>query len=370
MTWASIGDGTLMSLRKIGVEEELMLVDPATHRLTAVSERAVRANEEHTEVAHELFLQQIETSTPPVEKVDELLQGIVDGRRAVGQAAAAAGARAVAMPLPVLAENGPAITPKDRYRRIQEEYGELARQALVCGMHVHVDVREDEAVPVVDGIRPWLPMLLALSANSPYWQGRDTAHASWRSQVWKSWPAATTAQPYGDAETYRQVGRTMLAWGAGLDEGMLYFDVRLAASYPTVEIRIADVCTEVDDAALVAVLARALVSTAARASEVPTWRADLLHVATWRAARWGLSADLVHPLEHRLVPPRVLFEATVQHAREALEETGDLDFVTDAFERLVARGGGATRQRRVHESRGDLRAVVEDLADRTDESWS
>ena len=157
------------------------------------------------------------------------------------------------------------FTPKSRYRRIQSEYGELARQALVCAMHVHVDVADDEeAVRVVDGIRPWLPLLVALSANSPFWQGRDTGHASWRSQVWSRWPTAGAAQPFGDVATYR-AGRASgcSSWGAGLDPGMLYFDVRLAAHYPTVEIRVADVCTDVEDAALVALLARALVTTVA-----------------------------------------------------------------------------------------------------------
>jgi carboxylate-amine ligase len=359
-----------MSVRKIGVEEELMLLDPASGRLMAVSQGAVRANEADEEVEHELFLQQIETSTPPCENADELRNGIVAGRRAVGEAAGAAGARAVAMPLPVLPEDGPAVTPKARYRRIQSEYGEMARQALASGMHIHVDVGEDEAVRVLDGIRPWLPLLLALSANSPYWEGRDTAHASWRSQIWTRWPAAAAAQPYGDLATYREVGRRMLEWGAGLDTGMLYFDVRLAENYPTVEIRVADVCTDVEDALLVALLSRALVSAAADSSDVPMWRAELLHVASWRAARHGLAGDLVHPLEERLASPRSVFEAAVDHARPALEESGDVELVTDAFERLVARGNGATRQRRVCEMRGDLRAVVEDLADRTEQSWS
>ena len=239
-----------MSLRKIGVEEELMLVDPTSGRLTAVSQSAVLANETDEEVEQELFLQQIETSTPPCERADDLLAGLRAGRRAVGEAAAAAGARAVAMPTPVLHEDTEDFTPKSRYRHIQAEYGEMARQALVCAMHMHVDVAsEEEAVRVVDGIRPWLPPLVALAANSPYWQGRDTGHASWRSQVWSRWPTAGAAQPFGDLATYRAVSEQMLGWGAGLDAGMLYFDVRLSEAYPTVEIRVADVCTDVEDAA-------------------------------------------------------------------------------------------------------------------------
>ena len=356
--------------RKIGVEEELMLVDPSTLRLSGVSQPAVDANETDSEVEQELFQQQIETSTPPCRDADELLAGLRAGRRAVGEAAAAAGVRAVAMAAPVLPEEDEDFTPKARYRKIQAEYGELARQALVCAMHTHIDVDSDEeAIRVVDGIRPWLPLLVAISANSPFWQGRDTGHASWRSQVWNRWPTAGSAQPFGDVATYRDVSERLVGWGAGLDPGMLYFDVRQARDLPTVEVRVADVCTDLEDAVLVALLTRALVTTTAGDPDPVTWRGDLLRAATWRAAKVGLSDDLVHPVEGRLVPPRQVFGAALAYARAALEEAGDLDTVTEGFERLVSRGNGATRQHRVRETGGDLRRVVEDLARRTEESW-
>ncbi len=361
-----------MTVRKVGVEEELMLVDPGTGRLTAVSRAAVRANEAEEEVGEELFLEQIETSTPPCRTADELSSSLRAGRRAVGEAAAAAGARAVAMAAPVLQEpEDVAITPTPRYRRIASEYGELVSQALVSAMHVHVDVADDEeAVRVVDGIRPWLPLLVALSANSPFCQGRDTGHASWRSQVWNRWPTAGAAQPFGDVAGYRAVTEQMMAWGGGLDAGMLYFDVRLSTRFPTVEIRVADVCTDLDDAVLVALLARALVTSVAAQPDPATWRGDLLRVASWRASRHGLADRLVHPTEGVLVPPRELFAAALGVAGPALEEAGDLDRVRDGLERVPARGNGATRQRSVFERTGSLPAVVDDLARRTEESWS
>jgi glutamate---cysteine ligase / carboxylate-amine ligase len=364
-----------MTVRKIGVEEELLLVHPTTGRLTDVSAGAVRASEladgADAEVEHELFLPQIETATPPCEKADDLRAGIVAGRRAVGRSAAAAGARAVAVPAPVLPGSEQEFTRKPRYLRIEREYGELARQGLVCAMHVHVEVEDDaEGVAVIDGIRPWLPLLVAVSANSPYFRGADTGHASWRSQLWGSWPAAGPGQPFGDVDTYRAVGRRMIDWGGALDEAMLYFDVRLSAQYPTVEVRVADVCTDVEDAVLTALLARALVTTVAAERPPAPWRADLLRFAGWRAARHGLGSDLVHPVDGTLAPVRDVFEATVGYARDALEEAGDLDVVRESFERLLARGGGATRQRRVWESTGDLARVVGDLARRTEESWA
>jgi carboxylate-amine ligase len=360
-----------MAARKVGVEEELMLVDPGTGMLTALSPSAVSANDSEQEVAAELYLQQIETSTPPCEDADALLAALTAGRQAVGEAAAAAGARAVAMPTSVLPEEQGKITPTPRYLKIAQQYGEQARHALVSAMHTHVEVSSDEeAVRVIDGIRPWLPLLIALSANSPYSQGHDTDHASWRLQVWNRWPTAGAAQPFGDVETYQRVARQLIDWGGGLDRGMLYYDVRMAESYPTVEIRVADVCTEVEDALLVALLARALVTTVAQDAAAPTWRGDVLKVAGWRASRFGLADRLVHPTDLSLASPRSVFEATVEHVGPALEEAGDLVLVRDSFDRLVARGNGATRQRRTFEASGSLRAVVEDLADRTEESWA
>ena len=366
-----------MPIRKIGVEEELLLVDPDTRRLASVAEAAVRANESDAEVERELFLQMIETSTPPCDRADDLDTSIRAGRRALGSAAAAAGARAVAVAAPVLDDEDGHFTGKPRYRKIAAEYGEMARQGLVSAMHMHVDVTDDEeAVRVVDGIRPWLPLLVALSANSPFYRGRDTGHASWRSQVWSRWPTGGPREPFGDLTTYRAVGEAMTGWGGAIDEAMLYFDVRLSTTYPTVEIRVADVCTDVEDACLVALLARALVDRSAQRLESgddppsPPWRADLLRVATWRAARFGLAAGLVHPVEQRLAPSHEVFAAAIEHARASLEEHGDLEQVTTSFERLRARGGGATRQRAVHEATGSLEKVVDDLADRTEDSWT
>jgi carboxylate-amine ligase len=161
----------------------------------------------------------------------------------------------------------------------------------------------------------------------------------------------------------------MTHWGGALDPAMLYLDARLSARYPTVEIRVADVCTDPEDSVLVALLARALVETAAAAPATGAWRADLLRVAAWRASRHGLTDDLVHPVEGRLAPPREVFSALSAHVGPALREAGDEERVVDAFDRLMARGTGATRQRRVLEASGDLVEVVDDLARRTEESW-
>ncbi len=316
-------------------------------------------------VEEELFLHQIETQTPPCSSLTELAREVRRSRRAICESAAAAGAAAVAVGTPVLIDEETAVTPRPRYLRIREEYGELAASALACAMHVHVDVESpEEGVRVLDGIAPWLPVLIALSANSPYAGGRDTGYASWRSQVWGRWPSHGTGQAFGDLPTYRDVTERLIEWGAALDDGMTYFDARLSQSYPTVEIRVADVCTGIEETVLVAALARALVATAAEKEQRP-WRSELLRAATWRASRHGLASQLVDPATMRLAPAREVIGSLLDHTRPALEEAGDHAEVRDLVEQQLAQGNGATRQRRTFERTGSLEAVVLDAVERT-----
>ena len=368
-----------MTVRRVGVEEELLLIDPRSGELAAVSDRALRATPDvdGVEIEQELFLQQIETGTTAQLDLAELEGDIRRARRVAGAAAAAAGAAAVAVASPVLVPQVPEVTPKDRYLTMMDRFGAIARDQVVCGMHVHVDVdSEDEAIGAFDRMRPWLPVLLALSANSPFWQGQDTGYASWRTQVWKRWPTAGPTEPFGSAEGYRRATQALQATGAALDAGMLYFDARPSRRYPTLELRSADVCTDVGDAVLQAALARALVTTTAQASAadepVPCMRTDLLRAATWRASRFGLADTLVHPSGGggRLAPARDVVDALVEHVEPALTATGDRLRVAHLVDTVFASGTGADTQRAVASAAdGDLSAVVADLARRTRESF-
>jgi carboxylate-amine ligase len=280
----------------------------------------------------------------------------------------------VGAPLPVLDDEEPPITPKPRYERIVREFGAIGRSTVVGGMHVHVGVEsDDEGVGVIDRLRPWLPVLLALSANSPYSWGIDTGYASWRSQTWSRWPSAGPPEEFGDASGYRAAAQALIETGAAIDAAMLYFDVRLAESYPTVEIRVADVGAEVEGSVLVAALARGLVTTAAgawqRGEPSPGWRAELVRAATWRAARDGLSDKLVHPETGRLVRAREAVDALVRHVAVALDAAGDRGDVDRLLADLASRGAGSARQRSVFEANGTLEAVVDDLLERTEASY-
>ncbi len=359
-----------------------MLVSPDTGRLMAVSQRALKAHhaaadrrseDSSGQVEHELFLQQIETGNTPASTLADLESELRRSRAAVGTAAAAAGARALAVGTPVVAGGDHHVTPSPRYQLIVDEFGEVGRQACVCGMHLHIDVVDEaEAVAVVDHLRPWLPVLRALSVNSPFWLGRDSGYASWRTQVWSRWPTAGPAEPYRSVEGYRAATQRLIATRAALDKGMLYLDARLSERYPTVEIRVTDVCTETDDILLIAALTRALVETAVgsatEGTETPH-RSDALRSAHWRAARFGLADRLVSPLSQQLEPARAVIEETVESVRDALDEYDDTERVADLLERLIARGSGASRQRAVAEATGNLEDVVRDLDRRFTATW-
>jgi glutamate---cysteine ligase / carboxylate-amine ligase len=261
----------------------------------------------------------------------------------------------------------PETTPESRYERMTSRFGLPAREALTCGCHVHVEVGSpEEGVAVLDRVRPWLPVLLALSANSPFWQGEDTGFASYRYLTWSRWPSAGPTALFGSPAGYRAAVDAMLETGTILDAGMIYFDARLSARYPTVEFRVADVCPSPADAALLAGLSRALVETAAgewRAGTEPDpVRIEVLRLAHWRAARSGLADELVAPWSWRPVPAWAVLEGLVAHVRDALRSAGDVDVVAEGLDRLRERGTGAAVQRAVFEREGDLGAVVRSAA--------
>ncbi|GAA4895216.1 glutamate--cysteine ligase [Streptomyces coeruleoprunus] len=363
-------------MRSVGVEEELLLVDPRTGEpqalSTAVLAIAARRNEGRAHAfTKELQGQQLEFGTSPRTAMSDLAAEIERCRGEAARHAAEAGAAVVALatsPLPV----APALNDGRRYRWIREHFGLTALEQLTCGCHVHVSVGSDEeGVAVLDRIRPWLSVLLALSANSPFWQGHDSGYSSYRSRVWGRWPSAGPVELFGSADRYHQQVSDLVSTGVLQDEGMVYFDARLSHTYPTVEIRAADVCLDASTTVLVAILARALVDTAAR-----EWREGepparhpigLLRAAAWRAGRSGLDDELLHPLTMRPAPAERVVQALLGHVEAALDDNGDLAHAHKALADLMGGGTGAHVQRDLLRRYGTLRAVVAECVRRTQE---
>ena len=255
------------------------------------------------------------------------------------------------------------ISDNERFRDMAETFGQVARRGTTCGMHVHVAIDSpEEGVRCIDRITPWLPILLAVSTNSPYEEGRDTGYASWRTQLWSTWPSAGPTEPFGSHDGYRRACERMMASGAARDPGMLYFDARLSVEHPTLEVRVLDAVTDPEDVGLLTALVRALVETAANGwpEALPVWRAEELRAARWRASRYGLADRLLDPVTHALRPAREAPSSLVDLVADRLEEAGDSERVARGVERVLG-ATGASRQRAAYERTGSLEGVVDDV---------
>jgi carboxylate-amine ligase len=341
----------------LGVEEEFLLVDPDSGRPRAVSHMALAADA-GPELTGELQREQLETATRPCATLDELGSELRRARAAAADAAAEAGAELAALATSPL-EVEPTVAPTRRYQAMRRRFGLTAAEELTCGCHVHVAVAsDDEGVAALDRIRPWLAPLLALTANSPFWQAADSGYASYRSQVWQRWPSAGVYAAFGSPAGYHGTVQAMVDSDTVLDRGMVYFDARLSADHPTLEVRVADVCLDVDDAVLLAALTRGLVGTAVRewraGSPADPVRLELLRLAGWQAARSGVDGALLDPGSWRPRPAAEVLDGLVAHVAPALEDAGDLQRVRELLADVVARGTGARAQR----DAGDPRAAV------------
>ena len=351
-------------MRSFGVEEELILVDAQTAAPVAAAPRILASGRAGGDVALEAEIQQemIEVVGDPCTTADEVTAGIAVGRRHADEAARAVGARAVPLGTSPLAVT-PHPNPAPRYAEMMRRYGVTARRSLTCGFHVHVAVDSpEEGVGVLDRIREWLPTLLALTGNSPFWQGVDTGYASYRYDVWSRWPCAGPNPVFGTVDAYRQHEQSLLSTGTLLDAGMLYFDARLSRHHPTVEVRVADICRRAEDAATIALLCRGLVESAAlrwRAGEEPIG-ADvrLIRLATWRAALTGVRGEHVDLSTGRSRGVAGAVEALLRYAEPGLAVSGDGDLVRAGVRSILRRGTGADWQREQFARRGRLEDVV------------
>ncbi|MBG6095431.1 carboxylate-amine ligase [Nocardioides luteus] len=365
-------------VRTVGVEEELLLVDAETGVPRSVASEVLRVARRHGDtetdevggsVGPEMQKQQVETDTPPEEYLGLLELDLRRWRDKARAAAKEAGALILASgttPLPVR----PQTFEDERYAAITEQFGLTASEQLTCGCHVHVSVdSDDEAIGALDRIRTWLPVLLAVSANSPFWHGDDSGYASFRSQAMTRWPTNGPTEVFGSAQAYADHLRLLIDTGVPLDEGMAYFDARPSRNYPTLEVRVADVCLDPRDAVLIAGLARALVETGARewaqGEPADPTSVAVLRLAMWQAGRHGVSGDLLDPRTHRPRPARDVVDQMLEHIGPALRDTGDLARVEQGIDRVFTRGTGSTTQRRIRSEVGRLDRAVIRLAELT-----
>lgn len=259
------------------------------------------------------------------------------------------------------------VTKKPRYEQIAQHYREVAQRRTACGCHVHIGIADrDIAVQVLNRVQPWLPILLALSASSPFYDGADTGYQSSRTLLWGGFPVAGMPNIFSSHKEYLAKVQILIDTGSILDPGNIYWDARLGIKYDTLEFRIADACTTVDEAILQAALCRALVLTCineiANNRPLHAVQPELLRAATWRAARSGLDDDLIDVVAEEKVTATIMLDRLLNYLRDTLEELGDWDEIVDLADQTRQRGTSARRQHQVLARTGRLEGVVDELA--------
>ncbi|GAA2776205.1 hypothetical protein GCM10010521_63670 [Streptomyces rameus] len=358
----------------VGVEEEYLLVDPVTREVDPAGDQVVALASSSglgDRVSVELTRYQVEARTDPHVESKDLGEQIRAMRAAVADSAAQLNLRIVSSGSPVL---GPAAPPPlsrgPRYALSAATFRALDDEQTACALHIHIGMPDlTRAVQVSNHMRCRLPVLIALSANSPYWLGRDTGYASWRTMAWARWPVSGPPPYFASRGHFDDLVGGLLEAGAILDRGGLYWDIRPSHHVPTLEIRVADAVTTAEETLLLCAVVRALAATALKAvadgEPAPRPRPEVLRAACWRAARDGLTGHSLDPVTSALIPSPVHIEQCLAAVEPALRDHGDLELVRTGWNRLCADGNGADRQRVVHQRRSSLPDVVDHLITHT-----
>ena len=352
----------------LGVEEEFVLLDPSTGATVLAGPDLVRMLGGEPGIQQELMRFQVETGTRVCTGLDDLGGELIRLRRLAAAAAAHLGCRLVACGVaPYRTPGLAAVTGQSRYQELARRYAPVVAEAGTCGCHVHVGVpSRDLGVQVLARLRPWLAPLLAVSANSPIAGGHDTRWASWRYVIQARWPTAVPPAAWPDAAAYDAAVRRLIGHGAALDERSVYFLARLSPRYPTIEVRVADVCLDAGTAVLLAGLTRALVATALaetrRGTPPPAVPARLVAAALTAAARHGLAGAGVDPVTGQPAGAPALRARLLDYVYPALSDHGDTETITRLLRRLDQRGTGADRQRALFTSAASTPAFITALA--------
>jgi glutamate---cysteine ligase / carboxylate-amine ligase len=360
----------------LGVEEEYQLLDGRTLDLVQHIETmldAVSGHELEERINAELMQSVIEITTPVCRTIADVNHALLELRGYVTEVARSKGLRVgSAGTHPFSLFERQRITAKDRYRALIDQMQYIARRELIFGMHVHVAVDDPEkAIKVVNGLLPQLGPLLALSASSPFWRGEPTGLASSRQMVFSAFPRSGPPPRFRDYADYAEVVGQLERSGCIADYTSIWWDIRLHPRLGTVEIRICDAVTRVEDAVAIAAYCQALVKHLSErydaGEEIPSYHRILTSENKWLAARYGLEApvmDLGSGRRNRIPVARLVRRTLAEiapHARELGSER-ELEGVRD----ILSRGSSADRQLRIYNANRDIVEVAREIADATE----
>lgn len=333
-----------------GIEEEFILTDRSTlspASLTVQQKKALMALPSHRgRVTTEWLDCQIEYATPVLRTATEAFESLIAFRKMLSSTAHDLGLIATGLgTAPQISGVPPTISDGDRYREMAALAPAIAAEQFINGMHVHVGIPDRETgVLALNGMRRWLPVLTALSANSPLWRGTDSGFASWRSIQYRRWVIYGTPPHFHDADDYDSQVTALQRSDLVDDEAMVGWLVRLSPHHQTVEIRACDVQLHAEDALMLALLIRALVNAEVDSPNANAVPAELIDVAHWQAARSGLAGNLMDAEAQKSVPAATAVWTMFGRALPGLVRSDDEERVRAGLRRMLRFGTGATRQ--------------------------
>ena len=359
----------------IGVEEEYQIIDPETRELRAYITEILEAD--HVvlrQVKPELHQSIVEVGTTVCTTPDEVRTQLVQLRGGVMELAARKGLKiAAAGTHPFSHWQDQAITQMERYANTRESMAQLAEQLLIFGTHVHIGIEDkDFLIDAANVARYVLPHILCLSTSSPFWIGRNTGLNSYRSAVFRAFPRTGVPRSLSSWSEYQEYLDTLIATGCITDGGKIWWDLRPHHQFPTLEFRICDVCTRVDEAVCIAAILQTLVFKLWKMRRdnitLRVYSSDLIDENKWRAVRYGLDGKLIDFGKQREAPARELIAEFIEwFLGDVMDELGTRKDVEYAF-KIMEGGSSADRQLKVFsESGGNLHAVVDHLIRETEE---
>jgi carboxylate-amine ligase len=362
----------------LGVEEEYMLLDPESFDLVQHIETvldAVRGDELADRINAELMQSVLEIATPVCRTPADVMRELSTLRGYVRDVAGGEGLRVgSAGTHPFSLFERQRITAKDRYHALIDQLQYVARRELIFGMHIHVAVDDpDKAIQVVNGLLPHLAPLLALSASSPFWRGEATGLASSRQIVFSAFPRSGPPPRFRDYEDYASVVGQLERTGCIADYTHIWWDIRPHPKWGTVEVRICDAVTRVEDAVAIAAYCQAVVKAISdrydAGEEIPTFHRILTTENKWLAARYGLEAPIMDLATGRRirVPIAKLVRRTLRDLEPHARELGS-ERELEGIEALLSRGNSAERQLRVYNANRDIVEAARAIADATEQA--
>lgn len=358
----------------IGIEEEYQIIDPETRELRSYITQFLEDGKmilRERELKPELHQSMVEMGTPVCHNIQDARDEVRRMREAIGSLANKRGlCVASAGTHPFSSWMNQEITPFERYLGVVQDMQILARQLLIFGTHVHIGIEDREfLIDTMNVVRYLLPHVLALSTSSPFWQGQDTGLKSYRSVIFKNFPRTSIPDHYTGWSDYEYYTDMLIKTGCIADTTKIWWDVRPNARYPTLEFRICDACTRVEEVICVAAIFQAIVLKLWKLRRdnltFRIYRRALIEENKWRAVRYGLDGKLIDFGKQQELPARDLIHELIEwFIGDVVDELGSRKEVEYVY-KILAEGSSADRQLRKYKETGDMKAVVDQIVAET-----